>query len=83
MQKRKVGRPKGSKTKMTKADFQKAIEPSLEKLKIVQQMRVETLRLNHVIDRLQTDIANLNHQMIGYKAVISYLENQLGLKASQ
>lgn len=83
MMKRKVGRPKGSKNKMTKAKFEKAIEPSLEKLKIVHQLRQETLRLHHIIDRLNGDIANFNHQIIGYKAVISYLENQLGLKGSQ
>ena len=27
--------------------------------------------------------ANLEHQVIGYKAVISYLEAQLGLKSTQ
>ena len=83
MLKKKVGRPKGSKNKMTKDQFEKAIKPSIEKLKVVQQMKQETLRLNHVIDRLNEDISNLNHQIIGYKALISYLEFQLGLKGSQ
>ena len=74
-----MGRPK----KMTKTELKKTLEPSIEKLRFIQKISQETLRLNNVIDHLQADIANLNHQIIGYKAVISYLENQLGLKASQ
>ena len=74
-----MSRPK----KMTKTELKKTLEPSIEKLRFIQKISQETLRLNNVIDHLQADIANLNHQIIGYKAVISYLENQLGLKASQ
>lgn len=74
-----MSRPK----KMTKTELKKTLEPSIEKLRFIQKIGQETTRLNNVIDHLQTDIANLNHQIIGYKAVISYLENQLGLKASQ
>ena len=33
-------------------------------------------------EHLETIIADLRHQIIGFQAVISYLENQLGLKKS-
>ena len=32
---------------------------------------------------LLSQVTNLEHQIVGYRAVISYLENQLGLKRSQ
>ena len=32
---------------------------------------------------LLRQVTNLEHQIVGYRAVISYLENQLGLKRSQ
>jgi len=39
--------------------------------------------LHDTIDVKDVQIAELNHQIIGYKAVISYLEHQLGLGKSQ
>lgn len=92
MIKRKVGRPKGSKNKMTKVEFKKAIDPSIQKrreakavLKLAEigSVVAKETRLNHTIDQLNAEIANLKHQVIGYKALISYLEFQLGLKGSQ
>lgn len=62
-----------------KINVKKVLSPSIEKYRDA----TETLRLNNQINHLNIDIANLKHQIIGYKAVISYLENQLGLKASQ
>ena len=81
MQKRKPGRPKGTKTKTVsiKANFKEAIKNASHDLRVANSI----LSLNNTINHLETDLANLRHQIIGYKAVISYLENQLGLKASQ
>ncbi len=39
--------------------------------------------LEDIIDDKDVEILNLKHQIVGYKAVISYLENQLGLGKSQ
>jgi hypothetical protein len=39
--------------------------------------------LQDTIDVKDIQIAELNHQITGYKAVISYLEHQLGLGKSQ
>lgn len=77
MTKRKVGRPKGSKNRTIsqKTKVERAVQ--------IFQVNNEVIRLNHVIDSLRSEIANLKHQAIGYKAVVSYLENQLGLKGSQ
>jgi hypothetical protein len=84
MMKRKVGRPKGSKNKKKTIDssIQKHKEATL-KLAEIGSVVAKEHRLNNTIDHLNADIANLKHQIIGYKAVISYLENQLGLKGSQ
>ena len=57
------------------------------------EKELEAIRFEHlqnVIKRLERDlesmsitVKNLKHQEIGYKALISYFEYQLGLKASQ
>lgn len=39
--------------------------------------------LEDAIDGKDVEIMELKHQIIGYKAVISYLEHQLGLNKSQ
>ncbi len=39
--------------------------------------------LQDAIDGKDLEILELKHQIIGYKAVISYLEHQIGLKNSQ
>ena len=43
----------------------------------------DVARLNNALDHARTEIANLKHKEIGYKALISYFEHQLGLKGSQ
>lgn len=78
MQKRKPGRPKGVKNK-TSSVFKEAIQNAAQEIKVANSI----MSLNNTINNLESDLANLRHQIIGYKAVISYLENQLGLKASQ
>jgi len=35
------------------------------------------------VDRLEKEIANLKHQIVGFRAVISYLEDLAGLRNSQ
>jgi hypothetical protein len=74
-----VGRPKGSKNKVRTISQKTKVERAVE----IFQSNNEIIRLNRVIDGLRSEIANLQHQAIGYKAVVSYLENQLGLKGSQ
>lgn len=39
--------------------------------------------LEDAIDQKDIEILELKHQIVGYKAVISYLEHQLGLGKSQ
>ena len=69
------GRPKGSKNKPKGLEKQIAhwkAEPRMPKIDCVA-----------IVNEKNDQIANLNHQITGYKAVISYLEYQLGLKKSQ
>lgn len=49
----------------------------------IRQERVMTDSLQDIIDSKDVEILELKHQVIGYKAVISYLEHQLGLSKSQ
>ena len=61
----------------------KSIKQTRETVKENLIFRSTFLRMQGEIARLNDKIANLEHQAIGYKAVVSYLENQLGLKGSQ
>ena len=45
--------------------------------------RREEERLQEIIDRKELENVNMRQQIIGFRAVISYLENQLGIKDSQ
>jgi hypothetical protein len=45
--------------------------------------RPSVAALEDVIDGKDLEIMELKHQIVGYKAVISYLEHQLGLGKSQ
>ena len=49
----------------------------------IRKERKDIESLYETIDIKDIQIAELNHQIIGYKAVISYLEHQLGLGKSQ
>jgi hypothetical protein len=51
--------------------------------KAVRQDRAMVSSLQDTIDGKDLEILELKHQIIGYKAVISYLEHQLGLGKSQ
>jgi len=50
---------------------------------LLRTSRNERLRLQERIEELETKNKNLEHQIIGFRSVISYLENMSGLKASQ
>jgi hypothetical protein len=49
----------------------------------IRKERKDIESLYETIDIKEIQIAELNHQIVGYKAVISYLEHQLGLGKSQ
>jgi hypothetical protein len=57
------------------------------KLSSVVRKEIENLHrsesLEDIIDGKDLEIMELKHQIVGYKAVISYLEHQLGLGKSQ
>jgi len=46
------------------------------------QLLAKTL-LEDRVEALNIEIANLKHQIIGFRAVVSYLENLAGVKDSQ
>ena len=46
------------------------------------QLLAKTL-LEDKVESLNIEIANLKHQIIGFRAVISYLENMAGVRISQ
>jgi hypothetical protein len=49
----------------------------------IREDRVALTSLQDTIDGKDLEIMELKHQIVGYKAVISYLEHQLGLGKSQ
>lgn len=49
----------------------------------IRQDRLTISSLEDIIDGKDLEIMELKHQITGYKAVISYLEHQLGLGKSQ
>lgn len=51
--------------------------------KLIREMPSADRHLEDIIDGKDVEILELKHQIIGYKAVISYLEHQLGLNKSQ
>jgi hypothetical protein len=52
-----------------------------QKISLYKESQLDSL--HETIDLKDIQIAELNHQIVGYKAVISYLEHQLGLEKSQ
>ena len=43
----------------------------------------ENLQLIELSKNLNKQLENLKHQIVGFRAVISYLENRLGMASSQ
>jgi predicted transcriptional regulator len=80
---KKRGRPVGSKSKTkqkpaaTKTFKQSAADAAVHRLMDA------NLKLIGDNNQLLKAIENLQHQIIGFRAVISYLESQAGLRATQ
>ena len=72
---KKRGRPPGVKNKRT------VRRKVVAKKAMVSQDAIKA-QVDFRTQHLETIIADLRHQIIGFQAVISYLENQLGLKKS-
>lgn len=54
-----------------------------EKDRMLKVARDERLRMQERIEELEIKNQNLQHQIIGFRAVISYLENMAGVRISQ
>lgn len=83
--KKRLGRPPGVKNKTKKV--RKVSQTPIEKLqrahdKLKDEHLLHQRTSNTACNALNNIIADLKHEIIGYQAVISYLENQLGLKKS-
>jgi predicted transcriptional regulator len=80
---KKRGRPVGSKNKpKQKPAATKSIKRSSSAAAIHNLMDAN-LKLIGDNNQLLKAIENLQHQIIGFRAVISYLESQAGLRATQ
>lgn len=88
--KKKLGRPIGSKNKRKKTTAV-AVKPTPfkrsddEKQKLIERLVDENgyIKMKTLNQELNVRIEKLEHQAIGYRAVVSYLENQLGLQVSK
>ena len=78
---RKRGRPVGS-TNKTKPAAVKAFKQS-DSAAAVHNLMDANLKLIGDNNQLLKAIENLQHQIIGFRAVISYLESQAGLRITQ
>lgn len=68
----RMGRPPKARTNPSPANL----------LQKESQLLAKTL-LEDKVEALTIEIANLKHQIIGFRAVVSYLENLAGVKDSQ
>lgn len=67
----------------SKKTYQKIVSPK-NNLKFDEISRITArVQLEDKVEAMNIEIANLRHQIIGFRAVISYLENLAGLKDSQ
>jgi hypothetical protein len=74
------GRPVGSKNKV--AAKPKPFKRSVEQ-RVLHNIVDENLQLIELSKNLNKQLENLKHQIVGFRAVISYLENRLGMASSQ
>lgn len=70
--KKPVGRPR--KTKITRADVTS---------NAYRKLQLDCALLGDQNNSLLREIANLENEIVGFRAVISYLEHRLGLESSQ
>jgi DNA anti-recombination protein RmuC len=76
---KKRGRPVGSKNKPSKSKVKVNWERLAKQLQTALSDEFkESQGLSERINNLQYQVANLEHQAIGYRAILSYLENKLG-----
>jgi len=75
---KKRGRPVGSLNKRKVAKKVVAKDSSFKRADA--DKLLENILTNELVVEQETKILNLEHQAIGYKAVISYLEHKLGTK---
>lgn len=78
---KKRGRPVGSKNKPKIKNVPKKMDWEKLARHLQSALRdefVENEKLAKKISDLEFDVANLKHQAIGYRAVVSYLENKIG-----
>jgi hypothetical protein len=61
-------------------NFTYKLKRSFDLLPAIEDRGVPIIR--HEVIMLHREVENLKHQMVGYQAVISYLENQLGMKST-
>jgi hypothetical protein len=76
---KKRGRPPGTKNKRP---YKRTVKRKVVAKKAVVSQDAIQAQVDLRTQHLETIIADLRHQIIGFQAVISYLENQLGLKKS-
>jgi len=57
--------------------------PVNDQHKVIAQLLDDNLKFMRDNKELVNRINNLEHQAIGYRAVVSYLESQIGLRSSQ
>jgi hypothetical protein len=84
---KKRGRPVGSKNKAQKtkpaAASKSFKQAELQRLRKVGEIVGKNIELMKDNTELVSHINNLEHQIIGFRAVISYLEKQAGLRNTQ
>jgi hypothetical protein len=78
---KKRGRPLGSKNNKT-AVKTKPFKRSVEQ-RVLHNIVDENLQLIELSKNLNKQLENLKHQIVGFRAVVSYLENRLGMASSQ
>ena len=72
-----------SKKQAAKVKAFKQSESDMQRLKMVGEIVQKNLELIKDNTELVNHINKLEHQIIGFRAVISYLENQAGLRNTQ
>lgn len=85
LDKRKV-RKSGTPVKKRGRPAKKVIRISKTEANLAKRLKVPVVAYAKELAGIDTRsdiIADLRHQIVGFRAVISYLENQLGLKNSQ
>jgi hypothetical protein len=62
------------------SNFNYKSKQSVDLLPAIEDRGIPIIR--HEVIMLHREVDNLKHQIVGYQAVISYLENQLGMKST-